>query len=143
MTLSKILAHKGRAVVTVKPEQTLQEVAAVLSSKAIGAAVVSNAAGQVLGIISERDLVHALAEGGAACLQDSVAHHMTERVVTASEHTTIPDLMQTMTSGRFRHVPVVESGALVGLVSIGDVVKQRLEEYESEQRALRDYIASA
>ena len=83
------------------------------------------------------------AEKGAAALNDTVQHHMTERVITAQEKTTLESLMHTMTSGRFRHVPVVEAGSLCGLVSIGDVVKQRLEEFETEQRALKEYIATA
>ena len=143
MTVSRILAVKGRAVVTVEPEQTIQAVAHLLSTKGIGAAVVSSGAGDVLGIISERDIVHAIAERGPAALSDTVQNHMTERVITAQEKTTLETLMQTMTSGRFRHVPVVESGSLCGLVSIGDVVKQRLEEFEAEQRALKEYIATA
>ena len=143
MTVSRILTMKGRAVVTVAPEQTLHEVALLLSTKGIGEVVGSSVVSQVLGIISERDLVHAIAEKGAVALDDMVALHMTERVVTATEKTTINSLMQHMTSGRFRHVPVVEEGSLVGLVSIGDVVKHRLEEFEAEQRALKDYIATA
>ncbi len=143
MTVSRILAVKGRAVITVEPEATLQAVADILSSKGIGAAVVSSGAGDVLGIISERDIVHAIAEKGAAALNDIVQNHMTERVITAQEKMTLENLMSTMTSGRFRHVPVVEGGLLCGLVSIGDVVKQRLEEFEAEQRALKEYIATA
>lgn len=143
MTVSRILAVKGRNVVTVEPERTLSEVAQLLSSRRIGAVVVSSGAGDVLGIISERDIVHAVAKGGAAALENQVAAHMTERVVTANEKTTINSLMEQMTSGRFRHVPVVENGSLAGLVSIGDVVKHRLEEFEAEQKALKEYIATA
>ncbi|MDB5643219.1 MAG: putative signal-transduction protein with domain [Hyphomicrobiales bacterium] len=143
MTVSRILSTKGRAVYTVEPEQTIGVVAQILSSKGIGAAVVSSGAGDVLGIISERDIVHAIAKTGAAALSETVERHMTERVITAQEKTTLESLMQTMTSGRFRHVPVVESGSLCGLVSIGDVVKLRLEEFEVEQQALKDYIATA
>jgi CBS domain-containing protein len=143
MTVSRILATKGRAVVTVEPEQTIATVAHILTSMGIGAAVVSSGAGDVLGIISERDIVHAVAKQGAAALSDTVQRHMTERVITAHEKTTLESLMQTMTAGRFRHVPVVENGSLCGLVSIGDVVKLRLEEFETEQRALKEYIATA
>ena len=143
MTVSRILAVKGRQVATVAPEQTLHEVSVQLSSQGIGALVVTDHDGRVVGIISERDVVRALAERGPRALGDMVANHMTERVVTAHEGTTINALMQKMTSGRFRHVPIVEGGKLQGLVSIGDVVNHRLVEFEAEQRALKDYIATA
>jgi len=143
MTVSRILSTKGRAVFTVEPDQTIATVAQLLSSKGIGAAVVSSGAGDVLGIISERDIVHAIARTGAAALLETVASLMTEKVITAQEKTTLQSVMHTMTSGRFRHLPVVENGSLCGLVSIGDVVKLRLEEFEVEQRALKDYIATA
>jgi hypothetical protein len=143
MTVSRILSTKGRAVFTVEPDQTIATVAQLLSTKGIGAAVVSSGAGDVLGIISERDIVHAIARTGAAALLETVASLMTEKVITAQEKTTLQSVMHTMTSGRFRHLPVVENGSLCGLVSIGDVVKLRLEEFEVEQRALKDYIATA
>ncbi len=143
MTVSRILAVKGRQVATIAPEQTLHEVSVQLSSQGIGALVVTDHDGRVVGIISERDVVRSLAERGPRALGDMVANHMTERVVTAHEGTTINALMQKMTSGRFRHVPIVEGGKLRGLVSIGDVVSYRLVEFEAEQRALKDYIATA
>ena len=141
MTVSRILAVKGRQVATVAPEQTLHEVSVLLSTKGIGALVVTDHDGRVAGIISERDLVRAVADRGPQALGDMVALHMTERVVTASEGTTINALMHKMTSGRFRHVPIVEGGRLKGLVSIGDVVKRKIEEAEAEASALREYIA--
>jgi CBS domain-containing protein len=143
MTVSRILAIKGRDVITTQPHRTLSEVAQLLSDKGIGALVVTDAAGEVMGIVSERDVVRAVARQGAVALEDAVSRHMTVRVVTAQETATINGLMQQMTAGRFRHVPVVENGRLVGLISIGDVVKHRLEEYEHEQQALKDYIATA
>lgn len=143
MTVSRILANKGRHVQTVAPEQTLHEVSVLLSSKGIGALVVTDHDGRVVGIISERDVVHALAKRGPQALGDMVALHMTERVVTAGEGATLNALMRQMTSGRFRHVPIVEGGRLCGLVSIGDVVHDRLQEFESEQRALKEYISAA
>ena len=143
MTVSRILAVKGRQVATVAPEQTLHEVSVLLSTQGIGALVVTDHDGRVTGIISERDVVRAVAKRGPQALGDLVALHMTERVVTAHERTTIDALMQKMTSGRFRHVPIVEGGRLQGLVSIGDVVHHRLQEFEAEQRALKDYIATA
>lgn len=143
MTVSRILATKGRDVITTQPHRTLSEVAQLLSDKGIGALVVTDVSGEVLGIVSERDVVRAVARQGVAALDDAVSRHMTVRVVTARETTTINALMQQMTAGRFRHVPVTADGRLVGLISIGDVVKHRLEEYESEQKALKDYIATA
>ena len=143
MTVSRILAVKGRQVATVAPEQTLHEVSVLLSTQGIGALVVTDHDGRVVGIISERDVVRALAKRGPQALGDMVESHMTERVVTAGEGATINALMQKMTSGRFRHVPIVEGGRLRGLISIGDVVSHRLMEFEAEQRALKDYIATA
>ena len=143
MTVSRILAVKGRLVATVAPEQTLHEVSVQLSTQNIGALVVTDHDGRVAGMISERDIVRAIAARGPQALGDMVANHMTERVVTAHEGTTINALMEKMTSGRFRHVPIVEGGRLKGLVSIGDVVNHRLMEFEAEQRALKDYIATA
>ncbi len=143
MTVSRILAVKGRHVATVAPEQTLHEVSVLLSTQGLGALVVTDHDGRVVGIISERDVVRALAKRGPQALGEMVESHMTERVVTADEGTTINALMQKMTSGRFRHVPIVEGGRLRGLVSIGDVVNHRLMEFEAEQRALKDYIATA
>ena len=142
MTVARILAGKGRHVATVAPEQTLHEVSVLLSTQGIGALVVTDHDGRGVGIISERDVVRALTKRGPQALGDMVEGHMTERVVTAGEGTTMDALMQTMTSGRFRHVPIVEGGRLRGLVSIGDVVNQRLMEFEAEQRALKDYIAA-
>ena len=143
MTVSRILAKKGRDVITTEPHRTLREVAQLLSDKGIGALVVTGSDREVLGIVSERDVVRAVARQGDAALDDIVSKHMTARVVTASETATINSMMRQMTTGRFRHVPVVEDGRLVGLVSIGDVVKSRLEEFEVEQQALKDYIATA
>ena len=143
MTVARILAGKGRHVATVAPEQTLHEVSVLLSTQGIGALVVTDHDGRVVGIISERDVVRALAKRGPQALGDMVEGHMTERVVTADEGATINALMQKMTSGRFRHVPIVEGGRLRGLISIGDVVNHRLMEFEAEQRALKDYIATA
>jgi CBS domain-containing protein len=143
MTVARILAVKGRDVFTTQPHRTLQETARLLASKGIGAVVVTGADGQVLGIISERDIVRALAEGGAPALDDAVSSHMTSEVFTASSSTCIHDIMERMTHSRFRHVPVVEGERLAGLISIGDVVKHRIAEIETEHRALREYIATA
>jgi len=143
MTVARILKEKGRDVLTTQPHRTLQEVAAVLGVRGFGAVVVADAAGHVLGILSERDIVRAVGELGAESLSDPVSKHMTARVSTVSEETTINDVMQTMTNGRFRHMPVVEDGRLVGIVSIGDIVKRHVNELHSEREALREYIATA
>lgn len=143
MTVGRILAAKGRDVVTIEPQCSVAEAAELLERKGIGAIVVVDGAGAVAGMFSERDIVRLLGSQGAAALQDSVASWMTRLVVTTSESVSVHSLMEQMTTGRFRHFPVVENGALVGIVSIGDVVKQRLAEMEQEQQAMREYIATA
>ena len=143
MTVARILAVKGRDVFTTPPHRTLQETAGLLASRNIGAVVVTGADDSVLGIISERDIVRAVAERGVAALEDAVSRHMTSDVFTATIGASINDIMERMTRSRFRHVPVVENERLAGLVSIGDLVKHRIAEIETEHRALRDYIATA
>jgi CBS domain-containing protein len=143
MAVASILAQKGRDVLTASPDKTLQDVATVLAERKIGAIVVTDSDGKVLGMLSERDIVRAMARQGAGALDDPVSRHMTEKVVTTTEDATIPDTMELMTSGRFRHLPVISNGRLCGLISIGDIVKWRLAEIESEHQALREYIATA
>lgn len=143
MTVARILAAKGSEVVTTQPHRTMSEVVETLASKGIGAIVVTDAHGGVLGIISERDVVRVIARNGLGAMGEAVSRFMTPKVVTATEEQTVTSLMEHMTEGRFRHLPVVREGRLIGLVSIGDVVKMRLEEMESEQEALRNYIATA
>jgi CBS domain-containing protein len=143
MTVARILAVKGRDVVTTQPHRTLQEVASIMAERRIGAVIVTGTDREVVGIVSERDIVRAVAQGGAAALNDSISRHMTAKVVTTDEGASVDSLMAMMTSGRFRHVPVVRDNRLDGVVSIGDVVKHRLEDIETEHRALREYIATA
>lgn len=143
MTVRHILAAKGRDVVTCDVRDRLAEIVEILAGKRIGAIVATDADGAVLGIISERDVVRALAAAGADSLESRVADHMTRKVETITEDKTVEAVMEIMTRGRFRHVPVVERGRLAGLVSIGDIVKHRLAEMEHEQQALKDYIATA
>jgi CBS domain-containing protein len=143
MTVARILDEKGRDVFTTQPHRTLREVVELLASKGVGAAVVSDAALSVLGILSERDVVRVIAKHGAAALDDPVSRHMTPKVITVSRDDTIEHVMQTMTDGRFRHVPVVENGRLIGIISIGDVVKRHVNALDSERQALREYIATA
>jgi CBS domain-containing protein len=143
MNVARILAEKGRDVLTTQPHRTLKEVATQLASKGVGAVIVSDAAHAVLGIISERDIVRAIGAGSASALEEPVSRYMTAKVTTVGESTTIDEAMAVMSNGRFRHLPVVESGRLVGIVSIGDIVKRHVNEIDSERRALRDYIATA
>jgi CBS domain-containing protein len=143
MTVSIILAAKGRNVVSVEPNATLSSAVALLAEKRIGAVVVLGVDSRIVGILSERDIVRALAERGAAALDAPVSQIMTRKVSTCTETETIPSIMERMTEGKFRHVPVVDRGRLVGIVSIGDVVKHRLQQMESDSAAMRDYILTA
>jgi len=143
MTVARILADKGRDVLTTQPHRTVKEVAAQLASRGVGAVVVSDASHTVLGIVSERDIVRAIGAGSSSVLEEPVSRYMTAKVTTVDEGASIDRVMELMTEGRFRHLPVVEAGRLVGIVSIGDVVKRHVNTIESERRALRDYIATA
>ena len=143
MTVARILDDKGRDVFTTQPHRTMREVIELLASKGVGAVVVSDASQSVLGILSERDVVRVLGRHGASALEDPVSRHMTPRVITVTRDDTIEHVMQTMTEGRFRHVPVVEDGRLIGIISIGDVVKRHVNAIDSERQALREYIATA
>jgi CBS domain-containing protein len=143
MSVSRILAEKGRDVQTIPPHRTLADAARTMAERRIGAMVVTGADGSVLGIISERDIVRAMAESGSASLDEPVSRRMTAKVVTASEAMSIETAMEMMTAGKFRHLPVVEDGRLVGIISIGDVVKRHIEKIEAETKAMRDYIAMA
>jgi CBS domain-containing protein len=143
MTVGIILARKGREVVTIGLSATLGEAAGLLAEKRIGAALILGADHRVAGIISERDVVQALAEAGAAALDLPVSRTMTRRVETCTEGEAVSSIMERMTLGKFRHMPVVDQGRLVGIISIGDVVKHRVHEMEHESRAMRDYIQTA
>ncbi len=142
MTVSVILSIKGHSVVTVDPGDTIESVAQLLSEKKIGALIASSGGGKVDGIISERDLVRAIARNGGAALLRPVTDFMTRDVVTCNAEESIADLMEKMTIGKFRHLPVVKDGILDGIISIGDVVKQRIAETEFEANAMREYIAT-
>jgi CBS domain-containing protein len=143
MTVSIILAAKGRNVVSVEPNATLSSAVALLAEKRIGAVVVLGVDSRIVGILSERDIVRALAERGAGALDTPVSQIMTRKVSTCTEAETIPSIMERMTEGKFRHVPVLDQGRLVGIISIGDVVKHRLQQMESDSAAMRDYILTA
>jgi CBS domain-containing protein len=143
MTVSAILAGKGREVVTIEPSATLASAVALLAEKRIGAVIILGAERRVVGILSERDIVRTLAERGANALAEPVSQSMTRKVYTCNESETVSTIMERMTDGKFRHVPVVDQGALVGIVSIGDVVKHRLHEVERDSAEMRDYILTA
>ena len=142
MHVAMILKDKGRAVETVRPDTKLMDVARKLAAKRIGAIVVTDRRGEVAGIVSERDIIRALATEGPDSLEWPVAQVMTHDVLTCRDADTIDHLMGLMTARRFRHLPVVNDGALSGIVSIGDVVKHHIAEVEMEASAMRDYIAT-
>lgn len=142
MNVAAILKSKGKGVITTTPNTSLLDVAKLLERNRIGCIVVEGEDGKVAGIVSERDIVRALGQSGAKVLKDPVSTYMTRTVVTAREADTIDRLMSEMTTHHFRHMPVVERGLLIGLVSIGDVVKMRIAEAEMEAAAMRQYIAT-
>lgn len=141
MNVEIILKAKGHEVATTKPDATLAAVAGDLVARKIGALVVSTDGDSVDGIISERDIVRAIAEAGAAALEKPVSSAMTRDVFTCSRKDSVQELMSTMSQKRIRHLPVTEDGKLCGMISIGDVVKFRIEEVEYEAEALRGFIA--
>ena len=148
MTVNAILSRKGNDVVTIEPTATLCDAVKILDLHHIGAVVITGADRQILGILSERDVVRTLAHnvrvaGGCQLCDEPVEKVMTREVVTCKQSDTVYDLMERMTTGKFRHLPVIEDGRLAGIVSIGDVVKHRVAEMASESNALREYIATA
>lgn len=142
MQVSVLLLAKGSTVVTVAPDVATVDVVATLAHHRIGAVVVSTDGRRIDGVLSERDVVRALAQHGAAALDEPVSRWMTSEVVTCQADTTVEELMTTMTERRIRHVPVVVNGALAGVVSIGDVVKDRISALEQETAVLHQYIAN-
>jgi len=143
MTVKAILHTKGADVVTIDPTATVGVAVKRLAERRIGALLVCGADDRVVGIVSERDIVWALADRGTAVLDDPVSRVMTRKVVSCSLSDHVAAIMEQMTSGKFRHVPVIEQNRLAGIISIGDVVKYRLGEMEVEQAAMRDYIRTA
>jgi CBS domain-containing protein len=142
MHVAAILKEKGRKVETVAPDATVMDAAERLLEKHIGALVVLADGGGVAGIVSERDVIRLIGRHGVAALDWSVGEAMTTAVVPCRESDTVDHVMAMMTEHRFRHLPLIERGALVGIVSIGDVVKHRVAEVESEATALRDYVTA-
>jgi CBS domain-containing protein len=143
MNVKSILSSKGTSVVSIEPTATLATAVNTLTQHKIGALVVLGPDRRVIGILSERDIVRALAVEGAEVLNKPLSQVMTRKVATCTQADTVGMIMEQMTSGKFRHVPVVEQDQLVGIISIGDVVKHRLWEMEQESAALRDYIQTA
>jgi|SRR5271155_2943956 CBS domain-containing protein len=143
MTVSSILAAKGREVLSIDPNASLSSAIALLAEKRIGAVLSLGADGRIVGILSERDIVRVLAENGARMLDAPVSQVMTRKVLTCNEAETVASIMERMTAGKFRHMPVVDQGRVIGVISIGDVVKHRLHVMEDESAAMRNYIASA
>jgi len=140
MLVADILKSKGSEVVTAPPSMPVADAARLLSEKRIGSILIMDR-GTVAGILSERDIVRRLAADGPSCLDAPVSRLMTAKVVTCTSTQSIADVMEMMTTGRFRHVPVVEDGRVAGMISIGDVVKWRLEEAQEEVRQLAAYVA--
>ncbi len=142
MTVALMLGTKGRDVVTTSETTTIAEATASLAKHKIGALVIIDDDRRIVGIVSERDIVRAIAGSGSTALTQPLGAVMTRSVVTCSENETINDVMTRMTRGRFRHLPVVDNGRLVGIISIGDVVKARIEQVEREADEMRAYIAA-
>jgi CBS domain-containing protein len=143
MTVRKILEAKGRAVATIGPDETLADAARSLGEQRIGALVVTDGEGRIAGILSERDIVRVIGRDGALGLEQRVSQVMTSHVTTCSESQTTSELLEIMTNGRFRHLPVERGGLLDGIISIGDVVKLRIEDVEREAEDIKSYIATA
>jgi CBS domain-containing protein len=142
-TVASILKHKGYLVTTVDPTMTIARVVDVLAEHRIGAVLVIDRAEQLLGIVSERDIVRSLAANGARTLEMTTGQLMTRALQVAHPETTVAEAMAMMTVGRFRHMPVMERDTLVGLISIGDVVKARIMEQEDEVDSLKAYVAGS
>ncbi len=141
MTVASILKQKNNDIASVAPYTPISDVATLLSQRRIGAVLVLDAAGALAGIVSERDIIHCLAAHGAGTLDMTAGQVMTRTVRTAERCTSVAEVMSMMTAGRFRHIPVLENGALVGIVSIGDAVKARLEQQAQEVDSLRAYVS--
>ena len=142
MTVRSILDTKGHQIQSIEPDAKLSAAVKILGERKIGAVLVMNQ-GRVEGILSERDIVRALGERGARVLEEPISAVMTRKVVSCRQSDTVGGIMEMMTLGKFRHLPVIEEGEVVGLISIGDVVKWRVREFETEQEALQNYIKTA
>jgi len=142
MTVATLLTNKPTNIITVQPTMPVCDAAKLLATNKIGAVVVADDKDHVAGILSERDLVRGLSASGATVMPQPVPHLMTSPVQTCTRSERVNDIMQRMSDGRFRHMPVTEGATLVGVISIGDVVKYRIRELEHEKQAMQDYIMS-
>jgi CBS domain-containing protein len=140
MSVKAILQSKGKEVYTVKADTTIEAAVGILGEKRIGVLVVTNKAGKIVGILSERDVVQQLSKLGASCLTAPISTAMTSKVQTCAENDSIETVMARMTLGRFRHLPVEKEGKLCGIVSITDVVKKRIEDVQKEAEDIRAFI---
>jgi len=143
MTVATILAAKGHDVVTIEPSASLAAAARLLAEKRIGAVLILGADRRIAGILSERDIVRVIAEHGADVLNEPVSVAMTRKVSTCNETELVSKIMERMSAGKFRHMPVVDQGQPVGMISIGDVVKHRLQAMEQDSVAMHDYILTS
>ena len=143
MTVKSILAEKGTEVLTIGKDMTVNDAVSLLAKHRIGALVVADNGGTIRGIISERDVIRHIAEDGVDCLNQKVSTVMTANVKVCTESHTVNDVMEIMTRGRFRHMPVEREGKLIGVISIGDVVKRKIQEAEREAEQIKQYIATA
>jgi CBS domain-containing protein len=142
MTVKSILEEKGRDVITLPATETIEGAVKTLANHKIGALIIASASGKIEGILSERDIVRIIAGEGASALKKPVTAAMTSKVKTCTEASTVNEVMETMTKGRFRHLPVEHGGKIAGIISIGDVVKRRIREIERETEQIKQYIAT-
>ncbi len=142
MTVGSILDEKGRNVITLGLKTSLTDALKLLEEKSIGVVLITATDGSLAGILSERDIVRSLARSGVGVLNESAASHMTSDVVTCNESDAVIGVMEVMSKGRFRHLPVTDDGKLIGLISIGDVVKRRLQVVEKEAEDIRSYLSA-
>ena len=143
MDVRTILKAKGNRVLSVAPSSTVAEAASILERERIGSVLVLDGSGRLVGVLSERDIVSGIARSGANCLELKVESVMTRNVVTCRQEDSVNTIMALMTERRVRHLPVMDGDELIGIISIGDVVKHRLAEVESEAQSLREYITTA
>jgi len=142
MTVSAILAEKGSGVITASNSSSVTQIINLLAEKKIGSVLITDDSGSVCGIVSERDIVRDIAIEGPAALEANVSNCMTAKVIFCTPHNTVSEVMAMMTENRFRHLPVMEDGKLLGLVSIGDVVKRKIQDAEKEADDMRSYIST-